>query len=261
MGRTVRIGPSRLPDMRQGVCAVFFDFGGTLFSYSDLARNSFRPMLEEAMARLAADASLKRAGQAYNQATGEAIRDFSSKPSYLHRDLFRDTFRRFALALSCEPDDDFLDWFLERQRTMFFEGCKLRSDCLETLAALRARGIYLAIVSNIDDDYLFPMVEKVGLDRVLDAWTSSEEAESCKPDGAIFAYCLQKAGVTAEQVCFVGDSLVHDIAGARRAGMQTVWIREPGQGLPGTVDDEAIKADLVIEELAELLPMFPPDPH
>lgn len=241
--------------MAQRVRAVFFDFGGTLFSYSDLVGTSFRPILRDAVERLGVDASLKEAGRAYNQASRESFEEFHSRSYYLHRDLFRDTFRRFALALGREPDSDFLDWLYRRQRTLFFDGCELRPGCIETLSVIRDEGIHVAIVSNIDDDYLLPMVEKVGLDHVLDAWTSSEEAGSCKPDGAIFDYSMQKAGVSAEEAFFVGDSSVHDIAGARRAGMQTVLIREAGQSAPGTEDREGAEAHFVIEELAELLPI------
>jgi FMN phosphatase YigB (HAD superfamily) len=102
------------------------------------------------------------------------------------------------------------------------------------------------------------MVERTGLDRVLHAWTSSQEAQSCKPHGAIFDYSMEKAGVSAEQVFFVGDSPVHDIAGARRAGMQTVLIRESGQEAPGTRDGEHGDPHYVIEKLAELLPIVLP---
>ena len=240
--------------------AVFFDFGGTLFSYAELAKTSFREMLGQVVVRLGAAASLKEVGRAYNQANVESFLEFNRKPYYLHRDLFEDTFRRLALALGAEPERDFLDWCCDAQRSMFFEGCTLRPGCLETLTTLRDAGVHVAIVSNIDDDYLLPMVERVGLDRVLDAWTSSEEAESCKPDSAIFDCAMQKAGVRAEQAFFVGDSPVHDIGGARRAGMQTVLIREPGQQPPGAGGGGDVAAHYVIEELAELLPIVLPGP-
>jgi HAD superfamily hydrolase (TIGR01509 family) len=245
----------RMPPMNRPVRAVFFDFGGTLFSYRDLTRSSFRPVLAEAVERLGVDASLRDAGMAYGRASGESFREFSPKPYYLHRDLFMDTYRRFALALGSEPEVEFTDWFYQRQRAMFFEGCELRQGCIETLTALRDEGIHVAIVSNIDDDYLLPMIDRVGLDHVLDAWTSSEEAASCKPHGAIFDRSMEKAGVTGEQAFFVGDSPVHDIAGARRVGMQTVLIREPGQEAPGADGGEPAKAHYVIEELNELLPI------
>ena len=70
------------------------------------------------------------------------------------------------------------------------------------------------------------MVERAGLQEVLHHWSSSEEAQSCKPDPGFFEHALEKAGVAAEGVLFVGDSPAHDIAGARAMGMTTALIRD-----------------------------------
>ncbi len=93
----------------------------------------------------------------------------------------------------------------------------LRPDCLETLAALRRSSIHVQIVSNIDDEQFEPMLERLDLFRVIDAWTSSEQADSCKPDPAIYRLAITKAGVEPEQALFVGDSIRHDVEGPARA--------------------------------------------
>ena len=138
---------------------------------------------------------------------------------------------------------------------MFFAGCELRDDCLDTLRRLRDAGRYLAIVSNIDDDYLHPMVERTGLAALLHTWTSSEEARSCKPDSGIFELALAKAKVEAQNVIFVGDSAHHDVLGAQRMGMRTVLIQEPGAQAPGADPARSATPDHTIAELAELLPI------
>jgi putative hydrolase of the HAD superfamily len=125
---------------------------------------------------------------------------------------------------------------------------------LETLRALKARGMYLAIVSNIDDDYLDPLVEKHALDEVLDHWTSSEEARSCKPDVAIYQYALKKAGLSAAETLFVGDSLQHDIAGASASGLRSARIIEEGVTTPLTSGLEiTAQPDYEIRALSELI--------
>ena len=130
----------------------------------------------------------------------------------------------------------------------------IRSDCLDTLRALKARGVYLAIVSNIDDDYLDPLVEKHGLDEVLDHWTSSEEAQSCKPHAGIYHYALEKAGLEAADTLFVGDSLHHDIAGASAAGLRSARIIEEGVTTPLTSGLKiTAQPDYEISELAQLI--------
>ena len=216
--------------------AVFFDFGGTLFSYTDVWGRNFYPILLEAMQRLGVESETDRAGPAFRDATRETFVEFRDRAYYLHRDLYRSIFERFARILNGEATPEQLDWFHERQRDLVVEQFQLRSDCLAVLSSLRDSGLHVGIVSNIDDDYLVPMIARVDLAKFLDAWTSSEEARSCKPDPGIFEVALGKAGVEARDCFFVGDSEEHDIAGARALGMQTVLIQEgdlesPGSGL------------------------------
>ena len=233
--------------------ALFFDFGGTLFSYTRVHGRAFYPILEQALARLGVETELREAGRAYRRASAASFREFNPRPYYLHKDLFVDTFRRFGEELGASPDDDFLQWFYEQQRDMFYAGCELRADCLDTLRRLRERGCYLSIVSNIDDDYLHPMVESTGLAGLLDHWTSSEEARSCKPHGGIFELAMQKAGIDAERVIFVGDSAHHDVGGARKLGMRTVLIQEEGVEAPGSDASNSEEPHHTIHELAELV--------
>jgi len=135
------------------------------------------------------------------------------------------------------------------------EGFALRAGCVEVLGALRAAGIHAGIVSNIDDDYLDPMLERAGLRAHLDAWTSSEGARSCKPHRGIFEHALAKAGARADEAVFVGDSPVHDIAGARRLGMRTILIRDGDLEVAGSTQGEIGAPHHVIEALREIPPL------
>ena len=237
--------------------AVFFDFGGTLFSYRQLVRGGEGPPLfVQAAQRLGVEVDDKRSlGRAWMKASEAAFGTVGTKPYYLHRELFEETFRGFARALGGEADAAFIDWMYDAQRDGMLASLRLRDDCHETLAALKAEGLGLAIVSNIDDDYLHPMVEQTGLHEVLHAWTSSEEAQSCKPHAGIFEHALEKQGVAAERVLFVGDSPEHDIAGARPLGMTTVLIVED-EGQPmGQGHLTAAEPHHEIRSLSELLPI------
>jgi len=228
--------------------AVFFDFGGTLFSYRDLAAAPTSPV-KDSLAQLGVEIEKGQAGRAYWKASRDAFETYTPKPYYLHRDLFRDTFRRFARELGVEPSETFLDASVERQRVFMLNTFRLREDCLETLRRLREAGLNLSIVSNIDDDYLDEMVPRAGLHEVLHHWSSSEEAQSCKPDARFFHYALEKSGFAAADVLFVGDSPAHDIAGARAVGMKTALIRDDEN--PVAAGDET--PDYRIDQLSELL--------
>jgi len=233
---------------------VFFDFGGTLFSYRRVGGGTGR-LIGDAVARLAVKSDPVQIGLAYRDATRDAYRALQAQPYYLHRDLFADTWRRFALGLGAEPAADWLDWLIETQRQLVTESFELRADCVATLERLRAAGRHVAVVSNIDDDYLEPMIARAGLAELLHDWTSSEEASSCKPDPAIYRYACAKAGCGPEQVLFVGDSPEQDIAGARAVGMITALLREPGAAPPGSGVGAAGEPHHEIAELAEVLPL------
>jgi len=232
--------------------AIFFDLGGTLFSYRDVPRRSM-PLILAAGERLGVTAEPRELGRAYRAASRDAFSEYAPRPYYLHRDLFRETYRGFAERLGAEATEDFLDWFHEAQRQVMIDGMELRDDCLDTLAELRKRGLGTSIVSNIDDDYLIPMVEQSGLHEVLDHWMSSEEAKSCKPDPGFFEHALEKQGCRAGEVLFVGDSREHDIVGARGVGMTSVLIVEPGVSAPTGESLPTADPHHEINQLAELI--------
>jgi putative hydrolase of the HAD superfamily len=235
--------------------AVFFDFGGTLFSYKGIELGAL-DLVRRAAEHLGVRAELPKLDRVYQEASRAAYQAFARRSFYLYRDLFHETFRRFARSVGGRATQEYLDWFHEEQRLLLLNGCALRPDCIEILQAARGQGIHVAVVSNIDDDYLLPMIRRCGLKGVLDAWTSSEEAVSCKPDPGIFHHALRKAGATPESGLFVGDSPEQDVAGARGVGMTTVLIREPGSHPPGSGVGEAAEPHHVIESLSELAPIL-----
>jgi putative hydrolase of the HAD superfamily len=95
----------------------------------------------------------------------------------------------------------------------------------EVLRALRAAGLRLFVVSNWDVS-LHEALAATGLAPLLDGALSSAEAGAAKPDPAIFARALQRAGNGLEpaDAVHVGDEPV-DLEGARAAGIAPVLVR------------------------------------
>ena len=234
---------------------VFFDLGGTLFSYRNVARATL-PLLVDAMGRLGIERDMAAVKDAYTQAGKDANLHYSQQDYYLHSDFFGTTFRRFGELLDAPIDDTLAGWYLEAHRVAIIDCLALKEDCIETLTHLKAADLYLSVVSNIDDDMLLPLVERESLQQFFHHYTSSEAARSCKPHRGFFEHALELSGLNAEEVLFVGDSPEHDIAGAHAVGMQTALVSDGGMPPPLLVGRETVAPDHTLDSLSDLIPLL-----
>jgi putative hydrolase of the HAD superfamily len=114
----------------------------------------------------------------------------------------------------------------------------------DVLARLRASGARLAVVSNWDVS-LHDVLERTGLRPLVDAVVISAELGVAKPDPAIFRAALDRLGAAPEGAVHVGDSLEHDVAGARAAGLEAVLVARNGAPAPDGVRTVRSLAELV----------------
>ena len=114
----------------------------------------------------------------------------------------------------------------------------------DVLARLRAGGARLAVVSNWDVS-LHDVLERTELRPLVDAVVISAELGVAKPDPAIFRAALDRLGAAAEGSVHVGDSLEHDVAGARAAGLEAVLVARNGAAAPDGVRTVRSLAELV----------------
>jgi putative hydrolase of the HAD superfamily len=94
-------------------------------------------------------------------------------------------------------------------------------DVRPALAALRARGHRLVVVSNANGR-LRHLFERVGLADAVDALFDSCDEGVEKPDPRFFNIALERSGSTSETTIHVGDLYHVDVVGARAAGIQPV---------------------------------------
>ena len=95
----------------------------------------------------------------------------------------------------------------------------------ETLAALRARGLELAVVANWDYA-LAEQLERVDLARYFSTVVTSAEAGAPKPDPQPFLLALERLRIDPGRALHVGDSR-EDEEGAAAAGMPFAWAPLP----------------------------------
>jgi putative hydrolase of the HAD superfamily len=99
----------------------------------------------------------------------------------------------------------------------------------EVLAALRARGLALAICSNWDWD-LHEAIARAGVDGACDVVVSSAWVGARKPHPRIYARTLEQLGVDPADAVFVGDTWTCDVEGPRAVGLRPVYVRRPHLG-------------------------------
>lgn len=107
------------------------------------------------------------------------------------------------------------------------EAWEVYPEVPEVLAALRAQGLRLAVISNWDHR-LPGLLEDLGLARRFDAVVYSSAVGVEKPDRRIYARALELLAAEAGEVLHVGDRRLEDAEGAAAAGLQTLLLDRRG---------------------------------
>ena len=155
------------------------------------------------------------------------------------------------------PEGDILHWadsLPPRQRAEAFatieaferdgvEHVAWNDGAQETLAALQARGLPVAIITRNSRTSLTAVCAQLGI-RV-DVLIAREDATP-KPDPACVRLASARLGVPVETLLMVGD-FRHDTEAGRAAGAMTVLLTN------GKTPTWRVEADLVIQRLPELL--------
>ena len=132
----------------------------------------------------------------------------------------------------------YADWAEHRHFSLY-------PDVRPALRDLQAAGMRLGLISN-SHRCLSTFAAHFGLDGLISAAVSSAEHGYLKPHPEIFQAALDQMGVAAADAVMVGDSLPHDILGARQAGLRAILLVRGvrPKGVPGDV--------ATIHSLAEL---------
>jgi phosphoglycolate phosphatase-like HAD superfamily hydrolase len=111
--------------------------------------------------------------------------------------------------------------------------------------ALQVGTLFTASTGNAD-------LAKIGLAHFFERTVAARHVGALKPDPAIFHKVIEGTDLQAEEVVYVGDDPHLDVAGARGAGMQAIWIDRQGVQWPAEIAPPAhtIRS---LTELAEVL--------
>ncbi|MGW7681484.1 HAD family hydrolase [Kribbella sp. NPDC054772] len=131
----------------------------------------------------------------------------------------------------------------------------LEPDAMETLAALKSRGLKIGVLSNT----IWPrrrheeVFARDGVLDLLDGAVYTSEIAHTKPHPEAFLAAMQAVGVAEPSRClFVGDRLFDDVWGAQNAGMRAAHL--PHSAIPTEqIGHTEGTPDATVQRLTELI--------
>ena len=105
----------------------------------------------------------------------------------------------------------------------------------------------LTIISNGFKEVQYYKFEHSGLAPYFTHTLISEEVGINKPQPGIFKIALERNRITADEAIMIGDSYTSDIAGAKAAGIDQIWIHQ------GETSETATYIVPNITEIAKIL--------
>lgn len=103
----------------------------------------------------------------------------------------------------------------------------------ETNEALKqlAKHFRLAIISNVDDEFLFETLQS--FDLVFDEVVTSQQSQCYKPDAMIFEQAICRLHETPAKIIHVAEGLC-EARPAKKLGMQSIWVKRSDRSDDGS---------------------------
>jgi len=164
-----------------------------------------------------------------------------SPPFKRYEEAWRDCFKQVFCEIGLEGDASYAAKAAVKSMTIQ----DVFDDVPRALASIQQR-YSTAILSNADDDFLFPLLESTGMEfrTVL----SSEMVKAYKPHPAPFMRIMEMMDIKPNEAVYVGDNQFDDVKGAKSVGMFTVWLNRNGN----TLDESIPKPDYEVTSFDDL---------
>ena len=127
-------------------------------------------------------------------------------------------------------------------------------EAQQLLARMKKEDLRLAVASSAKDDELKSLLQICGANKLIEAHTSSDDADNSKPDPDIVHAALKRLALPSNQVILLGDT-PYDVEAGNRAGVRVVALR-----CGGWSDADLKGAVKVYNSPAELLSKFEESP-
>ena len=217
--------------------AIIFDLDDTLWPVGPTilrAEHAMRDFLAERYPRV------------LERHTLESMRDLRARMAAEHPSMRHDfTWLRTRALLEHAREAGYPDAMAQEAFEVFYRArnrVELYDDVLPALERLSGRHrLFAASNGNAD-------LAAVGIAGWFEATLAARDAGCLKPDPRIFRLLLERAGLAPDQALHVGDDPLADVEGARRAGIEAVWVNRRGEPWPEGLEPPA----RTVRSLAEL---------
>lgn len=218
--------------------AVIFDLDNTLYGYEALDREARDRVRDYTCGKLAITG--QKYDEAYSYGRNETKRRLGDVAASHNRMLYCQKTLEYLevnpIPLSLRMYEIYWGTFLGKMR--LFDGVREFMDCMH------AHKITMMVCTDLTAHIQHRKIEALGIADDIRYLVTSEEAGREKPAPEMFALCLEKLHMAPEEVCYIGDSPVKDVEGARAAGMRAVRFYPER---PGAVQYEAIAKMIAAE--------------
>jgi putative hydrolase of the HAD superfamily len=161
-----------------------------------------------------------------------------------------DAVRRFTMERGVVASDDYVERFRALALEMAPAFVVPLPGVKRTVAALRERGIAVAVLSNGWNPLQDVKAKLAGFDGTV---LASGDIGVQKPDPRTFEALLGALGTAPSDTWYVGDDPNGDVAGAARCGLNAVWIDAENKRYP----PELPAPPYAINALEDLLALVP----
>ena len=181
--------------------AAIFDLDGTLLDSVDLHALAWH----EAMVKFGHDVTLEQVRSQIGKGGDKLI------PVFLSADEQRDHGKELE------------EWRGRRFKTRYLPLVRPFSAVPDLLRRLRDAGLRIAVASSAKRDELDEYLDIAGIADLVDATSSSEDADESKPAPDVFEIILKKLKIAGADAVAIGDT-PYDATAAGKAGVATIGV-------------------------------------
>lgn len=160
-------------------------------------------------------------GSAMNRREAQAGQSYECFPDIPFEQVMSELFRDKGIV---ERADALGIQAAQLFRICSIEYIKLYPQVLEALVALREKGYRLWLLSNAQRIFTAYELRRLGLGEQLDGIYISSDYGCRKPDVRFFHALLRKQKLDARTCLMIGNDRQTDIAGAKAAGLDTLYM-------------------------------------